>query len=58
MVNAEGTPAVTSLSDAIDLLSALVSIDSINPSLVPGAAGESEIARFVAGWLADAGLKG
>jgi acetylornithine deacetylase len=48
---------VTDLSAAIDLLSDLVSIDSVNPSLVPGAAGEGEIARFVAGWLAAAGLE-
>lgn len=40
----------------VDLLSDLVRIDSINPDLVAGAAGEGEIARFVAGWLEDAGL--
>jgi acetylornithine deacetylase len=43
--------------EVIELLSALVAIDSINPSLVPGAAGEGEIARFVAGWLDSAGLE-
>ena len=32
--------------DVIDLLSELVSIDSVNPSLVPGGAGEAEIAAF------------
>ena len=28
-----------------------MSIDSVNPALVPGAAGEREIAAFVAAWL-------
>jgi acetylornithine deacetylase len=40
----------------VDLLSALVAIDSVNPDLIPGAAGEAEAAAFVARWLADAGL--
>jgi acetylornithine deacetylase len=39
-----------------DLLADLVRIDSINPDLIEGAAGEGEIARFVAAWLEDAGL--
>lgn len=34
----------------------LVAIDSTNPDLVPGGAGEAESARFVAGWLERAGL--
>jgi acetylornithine deacetylase len=34
----------------------LVAIDSTNPDLVPGGAGEAEIARFVADWLERAGL--
>ena len=38
------------------LLAELVSIDSVNPALVPGGAGEAEIALFVAGWAAEAGL--
>jgi acetylornithine deacetylase len=33
-----------------------VSIDSVNPSLVPGSEGEARIAGFVAGWLRDRGL--
>jgi acetylornithine deacetylase len=41
----------------MDLLSELVRIDSVNPSLVPGSAGEGGIARFVAGWLQEAGLE-
>ena len=40
-----------------ELLADLVRIDSVNPDLIEGAAGEGEIARFVAGWLADAGLE-
>ena len=40
-----------------DLLADLVRIDSINPDLIAGAAGEEEIARFVAGWLDAAGLE-
>jgi acetylornithine deacetylase len=43
--------------DLIDLLSQLVSIDSVNPSLVAGGAGEDEIATFVAGWARSAGLE-
>jgi acetylornithine deacetylase len=44
-------------SAVADLVSELVRIDSINPDLVAGGAGEGEIARFVAGWLEDAGLE-
>ena len=40
-----------------DLLVQLVAIDSVNPALVPGGAGESEIAAFVAAWLTDQGLE-
>jgi acetylornithine deacetylase len=35
----------------LPLLRRLVSIDSVNPSLVPGGSGEAELAEFVAGWL-------
>jgi acetylornithine deacetylase/succinyl-diaminopimelate desuccinylase-like protein len=45
------------LSSLIDLTADLVRIDSVNPDLVPGGAGEGEIARFVASWLEDAGLE-
>jgi acetylornithine deacetylase len=34
-----------------------VAINSVNPALVPGAAGEAEIAAFVAGWLEARGLQ-
>jgi acetylornithine deacetylase len=43
--------------DLIELISRLVAIDSVNPSLVPGGAGEGEIAGFVAGWARAAGLE-
>ncbi|MFI9384552.1 M20/M25/M40 family metallo-hydrolase [Kutzneria sp. NPDC052558] len=39
-----------------ELLKQLVDIDSVNPSLAPGAAGEREIADFVASWAIQAGL--
>ena len=40
----------------IDLISRLVAIDSVNPALVPGGAGETEVARFVAAWADEHGL--
>ena len=40
-----------------ELLEQLVAIDSVNPTLVPGGAGEVEIARFVAAWLEEHGLE-
>ena len=43
-------------SDLIRTLSDLVRINSINPTLAPGAPGEAEIAGYVASWLGDAGL--
>jgi acetylornithine deacetylase len=45
------------VSDLASLLSRLVEIDSVNPDLVPGGAGEGGIARFVAEWLERAGLQ-
>src|SRR6476469_326284 len=45
------------MDDARALLAELVAIDSVNPSLVPGGAGEAEIARFVGGWLEARGLE-
>ena len=40
-----------------DLLERLVAIDSVNPTLVPGGAGEAEIGRFVSDWLDDRGIE-
>ncbi len=39
------------------LVSGLVAIDSVNPTLVPGGAGEAEVMTYTAAWLADAGLE-
>jgi acetylornithine deacetylase len=39
------------------LLHDLVAIDSINPDLVPGAAGETAMATFIADWFRAAGLE-
>lgn len=43
-------------SDAARLVSDLVAIDSVNPSLVPGGAGETEIAAYVSSFLRQLGL--
>ena len=40
-----------------ELAATLVRIDSVNPSLVAGAAGERAIAAFVAAWLGEHGLE-
>jgi acetylornithine deacetylase len=45
------------VSELSELVGQLVAIDSVNPDLVPGGAGEGEIARFVAGWLEGAGVE-
>jgi acetylornithine deacetylase len=42
---------------ALDLLVALVRIDSVNPGLDPAGAGEAQIADFVAQWGRSAGLR-
>ena len=42
--------------DVASLISELVAIDSVNPALVAGGAGEREIADFVAAWAAAEGL--
>src|ERR687893_2938746 len=44
------------MSQARELVEQLVAIDSVNPTLVAGGAGEAEIARFVAAWLEAHGL--
>ncbi len=40
-----------------ELVADLVAIDSVNPDLVPGGAGEMEVARFIAAWLERAGAE-
>lgn len=44
------------LNDVTELLHDLVAIDSVNPDLTPGAAGEAGVAQYVANWLMRAGL--
>jgi acetylornithine deacetylase len=44
-------------NSVLDLLTGLVAIDSVNPSLVAGGAGEREIAAYVADWARTAGLE-
>ncbi|HEV3000824.1 MAG TPA: ArgE/DapE family deacylase [Solirubrobacteraceae bacterium] len=43
--------------DLTSLLCDLVAIDSVNPALVAGGAGEARIAAYVARWARDAGLE-
>ena len=50
----EGRQAAIELAE---LVRELVAIDSVNPDLVPGGAGEGAIGHFVAEWLERAGLE-
>ena len=45
------------MTSAAELLKALVSINSVNPDLVQGAAGETEIAAFCTQWLEARGFE-
>ncbi len=45
------------MTELSTLISDLVAINSVNPDLVPGAAGEGEIADYIAAWGRDAGLE-
>jgi acetylornithine deacetylase len=45
------------VSEVADLAAALVRIDSVNPALIAGAAGEAELAKFVSEWLEQAELE-
>jgi hypothetical protein len=47
---------MTSDRDVVDLLAELAVIDSTNPSLLPGAAGEGAVAARVHDWATAAGL--
>ncbi len=51
-----GGDSVIDEGDLRSLLGSLVSIDSVNPDLVPGGAGEGELGEFVGSWLADGGI--
>lgn len=43
--------------DPVPLLARLISINSVNPDLVPGGAGETAIADFCGTWLAERGFE-
>src|SRR5690349_18387536 len=43
-------------ADVVALTRELVAVDAANPSLVPGGAGERELAELVAAWLAERGF--
>lgn len=45
------------MSDLVELAAQLVAIESINPDVVPGGSGESNVARFVAEWCERGGLE-
>ena len=58
MLPSTDTPtADTAAVDPIDVLRTLIGIDSVNPDLVPGAAGEARIATWCAQWLAERGFE-
>lgn len=50
-------PAMPVDHDVVALTRRLVAIDATNPTLVPGGAGERELAEVVAGWLAARGFE-
>jgi acetylornithine deacetylase len=45
------------VAGTIELLEQMVAIESVNPTLVPGGAGELELGGFVAGWLEQHGVE-
>ncbi len=49
--------ALHTLDDLEELIFELVAIESVNPDLIPLGSGETKISRFVALWLAAAGLE-
>jgi acetylornithine deacetylase len=56
-LNASAETAQALTDDPEILLQDLVRIDSVNPGLVPGAAGEAAIASFTASWLESRGFE-
>ena len=48
---------MTAVHSVVELLEAMVRIDSANPGLAEDGPGESELAAFVAGWAEAAGLR-
>jgi len=55
-VDSASGAGASAAGDAVDILQQLVRIDSVNPDLVLGAAGEAPIARWCAEWLREAGF--
>ena len=49
--------ALHALDDLEQLIFELVAIESVNPDLIPLGSGETKVSRFVALWLAAAGLE-
>src|SRR5256885_701312 len=49
--------ALHAFDDLEELIFELVAIESVNPDLIPLGSGETKISRFVALWLAAAGLE-
>jgi acetylornithine deacetylase len=45
------------MSETQTLLDQLVRIDSVNPDLVPGGAGETQIAKFIQSWFEEKGFE-
>jgi acetylornithine deacetylase len=45
------------LADLVELVGELVAIDSVNPEMITGAAGEGAIAKYVADWSRARGLE-
>src|SRR3990172_5130241 len=43
-------------NEATSLLSGLVAVESTNPWLLEGAAGEAAVARYISDWLAKSGI--
>jgi len=53
----EPTASARSGLDPIDLVRSLIGIGSVNPDLVPGAAGEARIATWCGQWLTEHGFE-
>lgn len=50
-------PSAPDGAATVELLRRLIAIDSVNPDLVPGGAGEAAVAAYVADWLAAQGFR-
>lgn len=55
-MQSESMRADDAASEAVDLLSELVAVDSVNPGLVPGAAGEEQIVALLSARLERSGF--